>query len=398
MIIKITPQTLDGTIHVPASKSMTHRELIASALAKGSSTLRNVTMSKDIEATIRILRQFGAVIDVEKGEKETLIHVTGGLKKQEGRSSPMPANQARRFVSSSRSAFIPGNRVQWTGHGRLSERPLTPYYDLFDEKGIAYQAESGGLPLTVEGKWEGGLFELPGNVSSQFFTGILFILPLLAGGSALESTTEVESEGYINMTIDTMRKRNIALTLRRAGHYEVFGPQEYEAADTAVEGDYSQAAFWLAAGLSGGTVKLTGLTRNSRQGDRAILDILIRMNAFLAFEHDDIIAVESQTEGTVIDARDCPDLVPVLAALASVSKGKTEIVNAARVRLKESDRLHAMAVELNKIGAKVEENKGRPYHRRRAGPYRRHRFLLERPPHRHGACCHLASLQRFAHH
>ena len=339
MIIKITPQTLDGTIHVPASKSMTHRELIASALAKGSSTLRNVTMSKDIEATIRILRQFGAVIDVEKGEKETLIHVTGGLKKQEGTiiADAGESGSTLRFLIP--IGIYSGNRVQWTGHGRLSERPLTPYYDLFDEKGIAYQAESGGLPLTVEGKWEGGLFELP------------------AGGSALESTTEVESEGYINMTIDTMRKRNIALTLRRAGHYEVFGPQEYEAADTAVEGDYSQAAFWLAAGLSGGTVKLTGLTRNSRQGDRAILDILIRMNAFLAFEHDDIIAVESQTEGTVIDARDCPDLVPVLAALASVSKGKTEIVNAARVRLKESDRLHAMAVELNKIGAKVEETK-----------------------------------------
>lgn len=357
MIIKITPQTLDGTIHVPASKSMTHRELIASALAKGSSTLRNVTMSKDIEATIRILRQFGTVIDVEKGEKETLIHVTGGLKKQEGTiiADAGESGSTLRFLIP--IGIYSGNRVQWTGHGRLSERPLTPYYDLFDEKGIAYQAESGGLPLTVEGKWEGGLFELPGNVSSQFFTGILFILPLLAGGSALESTTEVESEGYINMTIDTMRKRNIALTLRRAGHYEVFGPQEYEAADTVVEGDYSQAAFWLAAGLSGGTVKLTGLTRNSRQGDRAILDILIRMNAFLAFEHDDIIAVESQTEGTVIDARDCPDLVPVLAALASVSKGKTEIVNAARVRLKESDRLHAMAVELNKIGAKVEETK-----------------------------------------
>ena len=320
MIIKITPQTLDGTIHVPASKSMTHRELIASALAKGSSTLRNVTMSKDIEATIRILRQFGAVIDVEKGEKETLIHVTGGLKKQEGTiiADAGESGSTLRFLIP--IGIYSGNRVQWTGHGRLSERPLTPYYDLFDEKGIAYQAESGGLPLTVEGKWEGGLFELPGNVSSQFFTGILFILPLLAGGSALESTTEVESEGYINMTIDTMRKRNIALTLRRAGHYEVFGPQEYEAADTAVEGDYSQAAFWLAAGLSGGTVKLTGLTRNSRQGDRAILDILIRMNAFLAFEHDDIIAVESQTEGTVIDARDCPDLVPVLAALASVRK------------------------------------------------------------------------------
>ena len=148
MIIKITPQTLDGTIHVPASKSMTHRELIASALAKGSSTLRNVTMSKDIEATIRILRQFGAVIDVEKGEKETLIHVTGGLKKQEGTiiADAGESGSTLRFLIP--IGIYSGNRVQWTGHGRLSERPLTPYYDLFDEKGIAYQAESGGLPLT----------------------------------------------------------------------------------------------------------------------------------------------------------------------------------------------------------------------------------------------------------
>lgn len=122
MIIKITPQTLDGTIHVPASKSMTHRELIASALAKASSTLRNVTMSKDIEATIRILCQFGAVIDVEKGEKETLIHVTGGLKKQEGTiiADAGESGSTLRFLIP--IGIYSGNRVQWTGHGRLSER------------------------------------------------------------------------------------------------------------------------------------------------------------------------------------------------------------------------------------------------------------------------------------
>lgn len=354
MNITITPGALSGSLRVPSSKSMTHRELIAAALADGESVVHGVTPSQDIEATVRILSLMGAKFISEEAEGGLTFHVSGGLKKQPGLLVADAGESGSTLRFSIPLGLISGNEVRYEGHGKLPARPLTPYYGIFAEKGISYDNDRG-LPLTVKGALTGGVYELPGDVSSQFFTGLLFALPLAQEDSTLRSTTTLESKSYVDMTLDTLARHGITIHEKTPELYEIPGGQSYRNGIFSVEGDYSQAAFWLVAGIVGGEISLTGLSATSKQGDKAILTILQEMGGHISEDGGRIIAKKSDTHGTVIDAEDCPDLVPVLAALASVSRGRTEIIHAARVRLKECDRLHAMAVELTKLGAHIEE-------------------------------------------
>ncbi len=354
MNITITPGALSGSLRVPSSKSMTHRELIAAALADGESVVHGVTPSQDIEATVRILSLMGAKFISEEAEGGLTFHVSGGLSKQDSLLEADAGESGSTLRFSIPLGLISGNEVRYEGHGKLPARPLTPYYGIFDEKQISYDNDKG-LPLTVKGALTGGVYELPGDVSSQFFTGLLFALPLAQEDSTLRSTTTLESKSYVDMTLDTLARHGITIHEKTPELYEIPGGQSYRNGIFSVEGDYSQAAFWLVAGIVGGEISLTGLSATSKQGDKAILAILQEMGGHISGDGDSITAKKSDTHGTVIDAEDCPDLVPVLAALASVSRGRTEIIHAARVRLKECDRLHAMAVELTKLGARIEE-------------------------------------------
>ena len=353
MDITIEPRPLTGTLRIPSSKSMTHRELIAAALADGETKVTGVTWSQDIEATVRILSLFGAEIRKEEREDGLALTIDGGLRKQQEilTADAGESGSTLRFLIP--LGLLSENHVIYTGRGRLSERPLTPYYEIFDEKHISYKTE-GGLPLEVEGKLPAGLYELPGNVSSQFFTGLLFALPLAEGDSVLKSTTKLESESYVEMTLDTLSRHGITIHKKTSGLYEIPGGQHYKTGHFPVEGDYSQAAFWLVSGLAGGKMTLTGLSETSLQGDQAILSILESMGGSIS-KDGNIIAETSKTRGTIMDAENVPDLVPAIAALASVSEGRTEIIHGERVRLKECDRLHAMAVELSKLGADIKE-------------------------------------------
>ncbi len=354
MNITITPGALSGSLRVPSSKSMTHRELIAAALADGESVVHGVTPSQDIEATVRILSLMGAKFISEEAEGGLTFHVSGGLSKQDSLLEADAGESGSTLRFSIPLGLISGNEVRYEGHGKLPARPLTPYYGIFDEKQISYDNDKG-LPLTVKGHLKGGVYELPGDVSSQFFTGLLFALPLAQEDSTLRSTTTLESKSYVDMTLDTLARHGITIHEKTPELYEIPGGQSYRNGIFSVEGDYSQAAFWLVAGIVGGEISLTGLSATSKQGDKAILEILQEMGGHISEDGGTITAKKSDTHGTVIDAEDCPDLVPVLAALASVSRGRTEIIHAARVRLKECDRLHAMAVELTKLGARIEE-------------------------------------------
>ena len=354
MKVTITPKSLEGTIRIPSSKSMTHREIIAAALAFGESRVEGVSWSQDIEATVRILSLFGAEIQRQDKEGETTLIIQGGLKPQ---GKPLTAHAGEsgstlRFLIP--LGLVSGNDVTYTGEGRLAERPLSPYYQLFDEKGITWQGKNG-LPLHVNGQLRPGTYALSGQVSSQFFTGLLFALPLLDGDSRLVSTTPLESESYVKMTLDTLARHGITIHETGRGQYEIPGNQTYKAGKFSVEGDFSQAAFWLAAGLLGGPITLRGLSMDSLQGDKEIVSLLRRMGGHIEETDEGLCARKSRLHGIVMDAENVPDLVPVMAALAAVSEGKTEIIHAARVRLKECDRLHAMAVELSRLGARVEE-------------------------------------------
>ncbi|WP_418271534.1 3-phosphoshikimate 1-carboxyvinyltransferase [Intestinimonas sp.] len=322
MNVTITPGLLRGAITPPPSKSQAHRLLIAAALADGESRIEHLADSQDIQATRRCMAAL-------KAPGEDLPVLDCG-----------ESGSTLRFLIPVALALRGGGR--FTGRGRLMERPQKPYFDLFDEKGIAYRQEDG--VLTVQGRLTPGTFALPGDVSSQFVTGLLYALPLLEGDSRITLTTPLESRGYVDMTLEALERFGIRAECPDGRTLRVPGGQTYRPCRAAVESDYSQAAFYYAANGLGGQVEILGLNPRSAQGDRCIVPYHMQLCG------------PGEAE---LDVSQCPDLVPPLAAHAALRQGITRIVNAARLRIKESDRLTAVAQVLTALGADVVEGADR---------------------------------------
>ncbi|MDR3551667.1 MAG: 3-phosphoshikimate 1-carboxyvinyltransferase [Clostridia bacterium] len=345
----ITPRLLRGTVAPPPSKSALHRAIICSALAHGESVVAPYTPSEDIDATIGAARSLGACIRPEGSR----LLIDGG----EMFSVKNAVVDCRESGSTLRF-FIPvaaagGVCAAFTGRGRLPERPLTPYLALLPRHGVGCGAGEG-LPLQISGRLRAGRYELAGNISSQFVTGLLLALPLLEGESEIVLTTPPESSGYIALTLDIERQYGITLEETNCG-YRVSGGQTYRSRSYTAEGDWSQAAFWLAAGAIGAQMSCPGLKADSTQGDRAIAGLLARLGAMVSSEGGAVVARAADLHGIEIDAAQIPDLVPALAAVAVFARGTTRIFNAARLRLKESDRLHALVAGFGAIGAHIRE-------------------------------------------
>ena len=336
MNVRLRPGRLRGAVTPPPSKSQAHRLMICAALAEGESVIRNVAFSQDIRATLGCVSALGAKwTDLGRG----VIKIEGiGGKEYRGELPHLDCGES----GSTLRFFLPialavaGGAV-FTGRGRLMQRPQKPYFDLFDGMGIEYEQKDD--KLRVEGRLKAGEYRLPGNVSSQFFTGLLFALPLLNGRSEIIPTTELESEDYIRMTIQAQKMAGLSVEQLPDGGYAVQG-QSYRTMDVAVEADWSQAGFWYAAKNLGSDLKICGMDEHSLQGDRRIAEFA----ALLGREGD-----------CAIDVSQCPDLVPPLAAMAALRKGDCRITGAARLRIKESDRLSAVTAALNAMGARVEE-------------------------------------------
>lgn len=361
--LKIFPAKLKGTVQVPSSKSMGHREIICAGLAAGTSIVDNISMSKDIEATMRVLRALGVSVDAVPSmlAGRTALQITGT-------GHPVAAADAADCGESGSTLrfFVPlganlGCPLTFSGHGKLVSRPLKAYYDIFDKQPVQYFNAGGKLPLTVSGHLLPGKYELPGNVSSQFVSGLLFALPLLKGESEIIITSPLESASYVDMTLACLAKYGVDVENVDGAHrrYLVRGNQHYKAQDSRVEGDWSQAAFWTVGGALGEAVTAAGVDFASLQGDKAVVEIMQRMGACVTKEADGVNVRGGATQATVIDAADCPDIVPVLTVLAAVSAGTTKVINAGRLRIKECDRLAAITTELNKLGAQItEESEG----------------------------------------
>ena len=335
MDIQITPRHLSGTVTPPPSKSMAHRLLIAAALGAGRSTVRGVAMSQDVEATLRCLTALGGHWrETTPGTLE--ITGIGGRRSTPGTALPRldcgESGSTLRFFLPIALAVAGGG--VFTGQGRLMARPQGPYLDLFREKGI-FCAQTDGT-LTVRGTLEPGEYHLPGSVSSQFFTGLLFALPLLDGPSTIVPTTAVESWDYILMTLDALTGAGVtAAEPHTPGEAFRVCPSAYQPFDRTVEADWSQAAFWYAAIALGSQLELTGLNAFSVQGDMAVVPHFLRL---------------TQPGDQEIDVSGIPDLLPPLAVMAAVRSGTTRFVNAARLRMKESDRLETTAALLTALG------------------------------------------------
>ena len=321
MDVTIIPNKLQGTVTPPSSKSVGHRALIAAALSGGFSTISNLGDSKDIQATRSCL---SALKTGQPAGEDGLPLLDCG-----------ESGSTLRFLIPLSLVLRGGGH--FTGRGRLMERPQGPYFSLFQEKGIFYLQKNG--VLTVRGTLEPGRYSLPGDVSSQFITGLLFALPLLGGDSKIVLTSPLESKGYVDLTLDVLRTFGIRVE-ERAGAFHVPGSQHYESRDFTVEADWSQAAFWYAANFAGGQVDIQGLNMDSKQGDKVI-----------ALQYWQL-AKPGEAE---LDVSQCPDLVPPLAAMAAVRAGTTHLTHAARLRIKESDRLSTVAAALRAMGAQVEE-------------------------------------------
>ena len=329
--IKLIPTKLKGKVSVPPSKSLAHRAIIAASLAKGISRIDHIEYSQDIKATIGAMEALGTIIE----QHEDYLIINGNYTFT--KNNTMPGVQIDCEESGSTLRFMvpislaKENKVRFIGRGQLGKRPLDTYYEIFERQNIGYLYRENVLDLNVVGELKPDLYRIPGNISSQFITGLLFALPLLSFDSIIEITTPLESKGYIE---------NI----------------QYKAKDYRVESDFSQAAFYLVAGALGNDVTLLDLNLDSLQGDKATIDFLKQMNCEIVENDEGIKVVSHGLKATTVDASQCPDVIPVVSLALALASGHSEVINAGRLRIKECDRLQATVEELNKLKAHAVEH------------------------------------------
>ncbi|MGF7186201.1 3-phosphoshikimate 1-carboxyvinyltransferase [Desulfitispora alkaliphila] len=354
--VTIKPWKLKGVVNLPPSKSISHRAIISASLSEGTSVIDNLILSKDMEATISAMRLMGSNIEIiKKGENDRIKLVIGGgyIKRGITHIDCIESGSTLRFLIP--VSLLDKGQVTFHGRGKLVTRPLDSYYEIFHKTGIKYSLMDGGLPLTIDGQLESGTYELDGNISSQFVSGLMFSLPLLSGDSKIIIRGDLESKGYVDLTLDVLKGFGIRIANNGYKEFTIEGNQKYKPSNMEIEGDYSQAAFWLAAGVLGEGVESQGIREKTSQGDRAIVNIIEEMGGKLHVDGDSIKASPSSLNSIKVDVSQCPDLVPIIAVLGTFCEGVLEIGNGSRVRIKESDRLKAISTELNKLGADITE-------------------------------------------
>lgn len=349
--IKVEKSTLSGTVSMPPSKSAAHRAIICAALSKGKSVISPIEFSNDIKATTECMAALGA--EISFNGKTLVVDGTNLFKNKNAVLDCGESGSTLRFLIPVCAAGEVN--VQFIGHGKLPERPIGIYLDCLPKKGVAC-VTNGGLPLNISGQLKSGIYEIAGNVSSQFITGLLLALPLLDGDSEILLTSPAQSVGYIDMTIDIMQRFGVHVD-RTPNGWKIAGGQKYIPQDFTVEGDWSQAAFFMTAAALGGKITIDNLNIDSCQGDKECMEIYRRFGAKITESQGEITIEHDKLIGINIDATNIPDMVPALAVTAALADGVTVITGAARLRIKECDRLAAMADGLSRLGAKIQETK-----------------------------------------
>ena len=344
MDIRVFPRPLGGHLDVISSKSLSHRYVIAAGLSKGKSVIENVLDSDDLDATKKALESLNVTIDGNDIIGRDLAVVNPII------DANASGSTVRFFIP---IALMLDEAVIFEGQNRLPDRPLDVYETLFKDKGVTYERlTEKHLPIKVKGPLKGGHFRLSGNVSSQFITGLLFACPLLKEDSTIEITDQFESQGYVDLTCDVLKQFGIEIK-KEGQQFFIKGNQSYQPQKITVEGDYSQAAFFMVAGLLGQTLTLKKLNPNSLQGDQKIVDIIAQMQGDIQYIENKYVINPSYTKGMTIDLSQIPDLGPILMVLAALTEGQTTFTNAKRLRIKESDRLEVMYQILKKFEVPV---------------------------------------------
>jgi len=345
MKIRLSPAKLKGTVAAISSKSDLHRLLIAAALSDGKTVIHRNGSCDDIEATLDCLKALGAAFEITDSEI-AVIPIKTAVKKAELQCRE--SGSTLRFIMPVAAAL--GINASFVLPPVLQSRPLLPLRREMESHGVEF-TPPWQFPIEIKGRLESGKYQLKGNVSSQFITGLLFALPLLDGESTLRLIPPVESRPYIDMTLDTLRLFGIEIE-ENDNIFTIKGNQKYiTPKDVTAEGDWSNAAFFLTAGALGSDVTVTGLSPTSLQGDKAVLDRLKEMGADVEWNGDSVRVTGGELHGISYSAENTPDLVPVLSVAGAAAKtGITVVTNAERLRLKESNRLAAVSECLNNIG------------------------------------------------
>lgn len=345
MNVTVYPSKLSGVVKAISSKSMAHRLLICAAMSEGVTRVRCSESSQDIEATIACLKAMGSNI-VKIGN----IYIVPKVTVHAGQSVTLDCRESGttlRLMMCVAAGL--GLCARFQGCDRLFERPLTPLIDVLTDHGIVISRDLGNR-IIQSGKAFGREYEITGDVSSQFISGLLLMLPLCGGGN-LTVTGDFESKPYVDLTVKALSQADV--NIKEEGRtYTVTG--RYALRDCLVEGDWSNSAFFLTAGALGGDVKVTCLDMDSAQGDKEIVNLLCAFGSEAVVEEKGISCKGKELKATQIDVKDIPDLVPVLAVAAAASTGQTKITGAKRLRLKESDRLKTVADMINVLGGKCE--------------------------------------------
>jgi len=338
----IKADKLVGELSPPPSKSVLHRYIIASSLAKGTSKIENISFSEDIIATIEAMKKLGAKI--EQKDNYLLIDGSDTFKKL-NENIEIDCNESGstlRFLFS--LSIVKENKVLFKGRGKLFKRPMTPYFENFERYKIKHSYIDEN-EILLEGKLKAGIYEIDGNISSQFITGLLFSLPLLDGESKIIINGKLESSNYIDISLDCLSKFGIKIINNSYQEFIIEGNQSYRAGNYRTEADYSQAAFFLVANAIDSKIKINDLSENSLQGDKKIIDFISEIDNW------------NSKDTLILDGSETPDIIPILSLKAAVSGKKIEIINVERLRIKESDRLKATVEELSKLNFDLIEKK-----------------------------------------
>ncbi|MBE6731861.1 MAG: 3-phosphoshikimate 1-carboxyvinyltransferase [Ruminococcaceae bacterium] len=337
-----------GKVNIPPAKSYGHRSIICAALSESKTVISNMDMSEDMKASLNFLKAMGGSFTYEN---RTLTVYPIEKISAECEIDCIESGSTLRFIIPIIASL--GKTALLKGKGRLPERPLNIYTELLPKFGVSFSSDK--LPMKISGKLKSGVYEVKGNISSQFISGLLFALPLLEGDSEVKIIGNLESGAYIDMTIDMLSYFGVEIIKKEKSYY-VKGNQRYKAKDYEVEGDWSQAAFFLTMGaLSETPVEIKGLKKDSIQGDKGVLELYKKIGARISFENDALVIKKGELNAIEVSVQDMPDAVPALAALMSLCSGVSLIKNAERLRIKESDRLKSTTNALNCLGAQVEE-------------------------------------------
>ena len=348
MELTLSPRPIGGRIAAVASKSQAHRLMICAALADRATKIFCAEPSQDLDASARALAALGADFAYRNGAYTVY---------------PMEMPRGDNVLDCGESGttlrlLLPvvgalGVSATFRLHGRLAERPLSPLWEAMEAHGCRLSRPSADT-VRCEGRLDGDRWEIAGNVSSQFISGLLLALPLTGEESDIMLTTPLESAPYADLTVQTLRQFGVEASRTEAGWHIPQGWGYTSCGKAAVEGDWSNAAFWLCAGAIYAPVTVEGLSLSSVQGDRAILSVLERFGAKVEADEGGVTVTPGDLRGVELDARDIPDLVPPIASVAACAQGTTRIFGAERLRRKESDRLQSVAAALSALGAGVE--------------------------------------------